>query len=248
MPIYKYIKVLLIPPGIYVTIFVFAILYLWLIYLLIIRNVKAGNSVKAVRVVLFLGVFICLICGIGTYAISINAVSQRIMHSLEYRYTNKKITPDAIIVLSSTYGRSVTAAKLYKKHKVDVIATGYKGGAEYMEKIMRKNGVAAKDIILEKQATNTKDHVKYVLPLAREKGYKKVYLVTSAYHVPRSMMNFEKAFAAYGIEVFPYACEYRTPKEYMPSEHDWLPSIKYFQQSALAWNEYLGMLELWLFS
>ena len=82
--------------------------------------------------------------------------------------------------------------------------------------------------------------------LRMEKGYKRVYLVTSAYHMPRSMLNFEKAFAAYGIEVVPYACEYRTPKEYRPSEHDWLPDIRYFNQSAVAWNEYLGMLELWL--
>ena len=65
--------------------------------------------------------------------------------------------------------------------------------------------------------------------------------------MPRSMLNFEKAFAAYGIEVVPYACEYRTPKEYRPSEHDWLPDIRYFNQSAVAWNEYLGMLELWMF-
>ena len=234
MPIYKYIKVLLIPPGIYTIIFIFAMLYLRLIYLLIRRNVKAGSSVKAVRIALFVGVFICLICSIGTYAMSINAGSQRIMHSLEYKYTNKNVTPDAIIVLSSTYGRSITAAKLYKKHKVDVIASGYKGEAEYMKKILRKNGVVAKDIILDKQSTNTRDHVKYVLPIAREKGYKKVYLVTSAYHMPRSMMNFDKAFAAHGIEVVPYGCEYRTPKEYKASEHDWLPDIRYFNQSAIA--------------
>ena len=143
---------------------------------------------------------------------------------------------------------SVTAAKLYKKHKVDVIATGYKGGAEYMAKILRKNGVADEHIILEKQSTNTKDHVRYTLPIARAKGYKRVYLVTSAHHMPRSMVNFEKAFAAYGIEVVPYACEYRTPKEYKASEHDLLPDMRYFNQSAVAWNEYLGMLELWLFN
>ena len=141
----------------------------------------------------------------------------------------------------------MTAAKLYKKHRVDVIATGYKGGAEYMEKILRRIGVADKHIILEKQATNTRDHVKYTLPIARAKGYRRIYLVTSAHHMPRSMMNFERPFAAHGIEVVPYACEYRTPREYKSGEHDWLPDIRYFDQSAIAWNEYLGMLELWLF-
>ena len=249
MPIYKYIKEFLIPPGIYVTIFALGTLYLWLIHTLVKKiNQKSISCLNTVRVMLLAGISCCVICCIATYAMSINAGSQRMMHSLEYKYTNKNVTPDAIIVLSATYGRSVTAAKLYKKHKVDVIATGYKGGAEYMAKILRKNGVADEHIILEKQATNTKDHVRYTLPIARAKGYKRVYLVTSAHHMPRSMVNFEKAFAAYGIEVVPYACEYRTPKEYRPSEHDWLPDIRYFNQSAVAWNEYLGMLELWLFN
>ena len=71
--------------------------------------------------------------------------------------------------------------------------------------------------------------------------------ITSAHHMPRSMMNFEKPFSEHGIEVVPYACEYYTPKEYKASEHDWLPDMRYFQQSALAWNEYIGMLELWVF-
>ena len=247
MPIYKYVKEYLIPPGIYISIFVIALLYLWLICFLVRKNVKAGSGAKVLKTALLTGMAICFICAVGTYAMCINAGSQRIMHSLEYKYSNKDITPDAIIVLSATYGRSVTAAKLYRKHKVDVIATGYKGGAEYIERILRKNGVPAKDIILEKKATNTKDHVKYVLPIARAKGYKKVYLVTSAYHMPRSMMNFERTFATHGIEVVPYECEYRTSKGYRPSEHDWLPDMRCFQQSALAWNEYLGMLELWMF-
>ena len=60
-------------------------------------------------------------------------------------------------------------------------------------------------------------------------------------------MNFEKPFSEHGIEVVPYACEYYTPKESKASEHDWLPDMRYFPQSALAWTEYLGMLELWVF-
>ena len=245
MPIYKYVKEFLIPPGIYISIFSFSTLYLWLIFLLVKKNVKASSK-NMVTAMLFLGIGVCFLCGVGTYAMSINVGSQRMMHALEHKYTNKSITPDAIFLLGTNYHRTMTAAQLYKKHRVEIIASGHKGGAEYMQKILRKNGVAAKDIILEKQVTNTKEHVKYILPIARAKGYKRVYLVTSAYHMPRSMMNFEMPFAAHGIEVVPYACEYRTAKEYKPSEHDWLPEMRYFQQSAIAWNEYLGMLELWL--
>lgn len=47
----------------------------------------------------------------------------------------------------------------------------------------------------------------------RTKGYKRVSLVTSMHHMPGSMKNFERLFAAHGIEVVPYACEYKAPKE-----------------------------------
>lgn len=246
MPIYKYIKEFFILPGIFITIFAFLTLFLWVIYLLLKRNDKASHN-GVLKITLLLGMLMCCVCSIGTYAISINAGSQRLMHYLEYMYPHRSIKPDAIILLAESTARTRTAVKLYKQYKVDVIPSGYKGSAENMAKFMRKNGVAVKNIILEKQATNTKEHVKYILPIAKSKGYKKVYLVTSAYHMPRSMMNFEKPFAMHGIEVIPYACDYRTPKEFRPSEHDWLPDMRYFYQSSIAWNEYLGMLELLLF-
>ena len=110
MPIYKYIKEFLIPPGIYISIFVIALLYLWFIYYIVRNNVKAASGAKLLQTALLSGMVSCFICAIGTYAMCINAGAQRIMHSLEYKYENKSVTPDAIIVLGATYGRSVTAA------------------------------------------------------------------------------------------------------------------------------------------
>ena len=37
MPIYKYLKEFFIPPGIYITIFALASIYLWLIYIVVKR-------------------------------------------------------------------------------------------------------------------------------------------------------------------------------------------------------------------
>lgn len=200
-----------------------------------------------IKCMLCLGICFCFICGCVTYGISTKIGSDRFIHSLEYKYTNKVIKPDAIILLGESEYRTRAAIRLYKKHKVDVIPSGYRGSAERMAKALIANGVPASAIIEERQATNTKDHVKYILPIAIEKGYERVYLVTSAYHMPRSVMNFERAFAEHGIEVVPYCCDYYTSRVFKPTDRDWLPDIRYFQQSAIAWNEYLGMLELWLF-
>lgn len=243
MTVYKVFRHLLMVPGIFILIFVLASAYCYFVRLLLARakNVQSLNFVKAL---LSLGILFFITCGFFTYVISVKPGAYIIMHHLEYKYPRRNINPDAIVLLGESYGRTRTAINLYKEHKVDIISSGHMGSAEKMARIMRKEGVKEKHIILEKQATNTKDHVKYILPIAKAKGYKMVYLVTSAYHMPRSMMNFEEQFARYGIKVVPYACEYFTAIEYEKGPSDGLPEIKYYCQSAIAWHEYLGMLEL----
>ena len=247
MPLYKYIKEFFIPPGIYISIFMLMTAYLSLVLFLVNKQSIKNKGLKTIKCILCLGIAFCLICGLVTYGISTRIGSDRLLHSLEYKYTNKSIKPDVIVLLGESFYRTRAAIKLYKKHKVDVIPSGYRGSAQRMAKVLVKNGVPAAAIIEERQATNTKDHVKYILPIAIEKGYRRVYLVTSAYHMLRSMMNFEKPFAEHVIEVMPYCCDYYTSKVFKPMDKDWLPDIRCFQQSAIAWNEYLGMLELWLF-
>lgn len=116
-----------------------------------------------------------------------------------------------------------------------------------MQRYMLEQGVPAEKIILETKAANTKENAKFVLPIVLDKGYKKVTLVTNAYHMPRSMMNFEKSYKEKGIEVLPYPCGYYTYKEYSPNpELEWIPDIRNLEMSTLAWHEYLGMLKLWI--
>ena len=84
MPLYKYVKEFFIPPGIYVTIFALGTLYLWLIHTLVKKiNQKSISCLKTVRAMLLAVISFCVICCIATYAMSINAGSQRIVHSLE---------------------------------------------------------------------------------------------------------------------------------------------------------------------
>lgn len=114
-----------------------------------------------------------------------------------------------------------------------------------MQKIMLAKGVKADKIILETKSTNTKDHVKYLLPMAIDKGYKQIYLVTSASHMLRSMQLFKEAFRKNGIEVVPYPCGHRTSKEHeLVENREWIPNIFSFELGVEAWTEYLGMLEL----
>ena len=245
LPSYKIIKAFLIPPGIYTSVFIINTIWLTVVYVLVKDKTNATN--KILRMFVSIGVVFCFICASLSYAISTNYIAYNLMNSLEYRFTSKRIKPDAIILLGTSYDRATAASRLYRENKVDVISSGHEGGAEYMAGVMIKNNVHPDHIILESKSTNTKDHVKYILPIAKEKGYKSVYLVTSAYHMPRSMMNFQKVFANNGIEVVPYPCDYYTQKKYHANNYELVPNIRDFQISTIAWNEYLGMLELWLF-
>ncbi len=63
--------------------------------------------------------------------------------------------------------------------------------------------------------------------MAVDNGYKTITIVTNAYHMPRSMMNFSKPFKEQGIEVVPYSCGYFTPKEYKSRPKlEWIPDIR----------------------
>lgn len=203
---------------------------------------------KSLSKTLGFGAIVCSILAAITFALSVDAGAQRFLHSIEHKYVRANVKPDAIIVLGGpSTARDRTGAILQKRYKVDVVLTGYNGEAERMQKYMLEQGIPAEKIILEPKAANTKEHVKYVLPIALDKSYKKVTVVTNAYHMPRSMMNFEKPFKEKGIEVLPYPCGYYTPREYRPRpKFEWVPDIRNLERSTIAWHEYLGMLELWL--
>lgn len=247
MPLYKIIKTFFIPPGIFIVMFLLLAIYIMLSHWWnkkhYYKNNVGGNSATMV------GVIICLCSAVLIYGLSINAISQRFMNNLEYMYDRGSGKVDAIFVLGGDYGQRVQIAmKLQKTYDVDVVVSGYNGEAEDMQKLLLKGGVPNDKIIVEPKATNTKDHVTYMLPIALKKGYKNIYLVTNANHMPRSMMNFYKPFKNNGIEIVPYSCRYTVPKEHMatPPEREWLPNSYSLEQSSQAWHEYLGMLELWL--
>lgn len=192
----------------------------------------------------------CLLGALVFYAISINAVAQPFLRSLEHKYARPTARPDAIFVLGGDDDgqRERVGAKLQLRYGVEVVASGYKGEAERMRQVMLKEGVPDSKIITEPLATNTKDHVKYMLPIAKERGYKRIYVVTSAFHMPRSMLIFEEPFRNAGIEVLPYACAYNVPRKHVViEEEEWLPNSHSLRWSATAWHEYLGMMAVRFF-
>jgi uncharacterized SAM-binding protein YcdF (DUF218 family) len=99
-------------------------------------------------------------------------------------------------------------------------------------------GVDSTDVILESMAQNTRDNARYTKEALTEAGLDlDIILVTSAYHMPRSVAVFEKA----GFKVTPAPSGYFANKNFNGKVLTWLPTVGSLFESSIALREYLGM-------
>lgn len=112
---------------------------------------------------------------------------------------------------SSPANRLLTAVRLQRKLDVPILLSGgqvYEDtGAE--AKIARRMlidlGVPEDQILVETRSINTTQNARYSAEILREHGFTQPILVTSAFHMKRAVLNFEKQ----GIDVVPYPADYQ---------------------------------------
>lgn len=68
-------------------------------------------------------------------------------------------------------------------------------------------GIEPERIVLEERAHNTRTNAVLLAAIARQKGWSRPVLVTSAYHMPRAMA----CFRALGLEPVPAPCDFTGP-------------------------------------
>ncbi len=131
-------------------------------------------------------------------------------------------SPDAprpMVDVSEQGDRVLYAAKLYRDNKAPlIIVTGgrikWRGGGQpesvNMAQLLEMMGVPPSVIIQEPDSLNTYQNAVNVRPILQERGIKRVLLVTSALHMPRSLLIFKRQ----GIEAIP------APTDFLVSEQD----------------------------
>lgn len=202
-------------------------------------------------------------------------VALGLMRSLEWRYLPAGELPaaDAILVLGGATwpeeyprptaelndagDRVVYAAYLYHQGKAPlVILSGGNIGwmeshtstpAEQMADLLGLMGVPREAMRLQGQSRNTHEDVLYSSRILSEEGARRVLLVTSAWHMPRSVALFHRL----DFEVVP------APTDFTVTETMWreltttgpagqliflLPDARYMNLTARALKEYLGMV------
>ena len=140
------------------------------------------------------------------------------------------------------------AARLYHAGRAPLIIPSGTGEGESSVPLLLDLGVPAQAIRPETQARNTEENALNVarmvraLPAGEAQAARRILLVTSAGHMRRALLNFERT----GLVVIPAATDHEA---YVAcgQELEWvdfLPSADRFQRNSLAFKEHLGY---WLY-
>jgi uncharacterized SAM-binding protein YcdF (DUF218 family) len=198
------------------------------------------------------------------YVLSINPTAEFFMRSLEDAYEPASFaevsTCDAYIVLGgginenvpdiegkgalSAYAlpRVVTAYRLYMRVKKPIIFSGGKifnrtPEAEIAKRFLISLGVPSHHIIAEAKSIDTYENARYVKEIADKHQFRKIVLITSAAHMKRSYLLFNKRFK----EIVPYPTDYRISR----GSYDvlsFLPNASSLGLVESAVKEYMGIL------
>ena len=98
-------------------------------------------------------------------------------------------------------------------------------------------GVPAEQIMVTREISNTRDEARAVAEMAKAHGWKKVIVVTTAWHMPRAAHLFKKA----GVDFIPFPVDFRSNGGRALSAVDFLPKAEALQMTETALRECYGM-------
>lgn len=227
----KLVASLLVPPGIFI------ILFLVITFL-----------AKEYRIVRFIALFSALFL----YVLSIEPFKDLLLNPLEKRFSiPDKKEVDVIVILGGgsynsetfkedTINRLIAGYFLFKEIRKPVIVSGgssedKKSDASFMADFLIKMGVENNKIIQENKSKTTEENAKYVRNICKERKFKKIMLITSAYHMTRAVRFFKND----EIEIIPYPTDFKAQRSY--SIYSFLPKFSAFVGSTKAIREYIAI-------
>jgi uncharacterized SAM-binding protein YcdF (DUF218 family) len=215
----------------------------------------------------FFGQFMIIAAGLILYVFSIPAISERLLYSLESQTTRPDIEAlsslELVVVLGGgyypsggfresgepsdlTYARVFGGVKTFKNSGAGALVlcegrqeNARESGAEVMKALTVKLGVDEDKIITEDKSQNTMENAKELKKLLTPKKQRKIGLVTSALHMPRSERVFRQVFPEDTIVPIPVGYRYKPRECYLETL---IPTARALQTSTEAVHEWIGML------
>jgi uncharacterized SAM-binding protein YcdF (DUF218 family) len=151
--------------------------------------------------------------------------------------------------LTNASDRALTALELMRQQKGQALVVGGStirtGGQDRHTSVLLHNwfsawGLPVKPVFFLANANNTREEALRVQSLAKEHGWKRLLLVTSAYHMRRA----EAVFTNVGLNVVPVGCDFQA-YGVIEEDRSWspIPQMKYLH----LWSYYLHEQWGWLF-
>ncbi|HEX3047839.1 MAG TPA: YdcF family protein [Bacillota bacterium] len=232
-----------LPPGILILVFI------WLCFRLRGKSGRPSITLIVTTIILYLS--------------SSSLISNLLIHSLEYRYQPpRQVRGDVIIMLGGgatldtpnlhgqghltgpAANRLLTCMQLYRELKTPLILSGGQVTkttgveAEIARRLLLETGIPAERILIENKSRNTTENARYTKKLLQKYHYRRPILVTSAFHMPRAVKQFQKS----GVKVLPCPTDYRTRPSYRFEWASLIPSAGAMEETSVALKEYLGLL------
>jgi uncharacterized SAM-binding protein YcdF (DUF218 family) len=165
--------------------------------------------------------------------------------------TVSRIPPRPTIEITEAGERVLYGAYLYRQGKAPRVictggladaATGQRAYADDMADLLEMLGVPQDAVIRETNAGNTHEHAINLNPLFHERGFKRVLLVTSAMHMPRSVGTFRRLCP--GIEFITAPTDFRITELSLPWYRElvaMVPTPDNLTHFSETLHEYVGM-------
>lgn len=140
--------------------------------------------------------------------------------------------------------RLITSVELYKKLNVPIIISGGKvlkstgTESEISKNILISMGIPENKIIIENKSINTTENAKYTKEILDSHNFKNPILITSAFHMPRAVIQFNK----FNINVLPFPTDYQTNIHGTLEYNDFIPSSDSLLKLSLSVKEFIGIL------
>lgn len=199
------------------------------------------------------------------YVASLPYVGARLMGWVESRYPALPIAgagpADAVVVLGGLIGPRVEpgfvpnfsdaserfeggVALLQAGRAGALIFTGagmdWKGTTategDELKRLAVARGIPAEKIFVAGKVANTADEAAAVAALMRTQGWKRVILVTTAWHLPRAAYQFKKA----GVDCIPFPVDFRVDSTRGATVIDFVPRGEAWMQTETALRETYG--------
>jgi uncharacterized SAM-binding protein YcdF (DUF218 family) len=109
--------------------------------------------------------------------------------------------------------------------------------ADAMKRLLVELGVPEGSVVAEGESRNTWENARNSARILAEKGVSRAVLVTSAFHMGRSMLSFRAA----GVDCVPFCADYKAHRGTYRLL-DFLPDFGSLEASFQALHEYVGLL------